>query len=185
MASGQHNVDPTTYVELLKWQGGGGALDASDLARYWAKVRLGPSCWEWTSNRTPLGYGQFHVGARRSAPQYAHRIAWALSHGSIPAGKHICHTCDNRGCVNPAHLFLGTHTDNMRDASAKGRLSVPRRRTRGFKQVAITRYLEGGVTLDELAADYGVHKMTICRWVSAATDGADQRAARHQRKAVA
>lgn len=165
----------------------------ADRRRFWAKVDRGPdgACWPWLASRLGTdGYGQFTLMtpggiSRKQLHLYAHRVAWIVTYGDIPEGISVLHSCDTPTCVNPAHLFLGTQLDNMRDAAAKGRLSIPKRRTRRFKQTAITRYLDGGVTLDELAAEYSVHKLTIHRWVRAATGGADQRAARHARKRAA
>lgn len=74
-------------------------------------------CWEWMSSKTPLGYGQFSIG---NFPRYAHRLAYELWRGVIPAGMSVLHTCDNPSCVNPDHLWLGTQADNMRDRRAKG-----------------------------------------------------------------
>ena len=98
--------------------------------RFWRRVRKGPAhlCWDWTGCKWPGGYGQFTWSAKygRSQPIGSHRIAWELTHGEIPAGQHVLHACDRRSCCNPAHLFLGTHDDNMKDAALKGRLHVPR-----------------------------------------------------------
>lgn len=75
-------------------------------------------CIEWTAYRQPRGYGAISVGAKQ---ELAHRVSWMLHNGPIPSGMHVLHKCDNQPCVNPEHLFIGTHADNMRDRSAKGR----------------------------------------------------------------
>lgn len=75
-------------------------------------------CWVWTAGRCSSGYGTFFYHGR---VQPSNRVAWMLMVGQIPADKIVCHTCDNPACVNPAHLWLGTHLDNARDKMAKGR----------------------------------------------------------------
>jgi hypothetical protein len=75
-------------------------------------------CWPWQGYIGTWGYGQ--MWAER-ATQLAHRVAWDLAVGPIPAGMSVLHRCDNRPCCNPSHLFLGTHTDNVRDMAAKER----------------------------------------------------------------
>lgn len=91
--------------------------------RFWAMVdrRGADDCWEWTGFRLPSGYGVFRIepGAGGTAP--ASRASWTINKGPIPDSLHVLHRCDNPPCVNPAHLFLGTHDDNMKDMAAKGR----------------------------------------------------------------
>lgn len=92
----------------------------SDVDRFWLKVRKadGDACWEWTACRLSSGYGQ---AAYLGRPQSAHRVSWQIAHGPIPAGQCVLHRCDNKPCVRPDHLFLGTITDNNRDAAEKNR----------------------------------------------------------------
>lgn len=74
-------------------------------------------CWEWQA-ATHDGYGMF--GMSRVQMIGAHRASWILHHGFIPKGKHVLHKCDNKPCVNPDHLELGTHRKNMKDAWKRG-----------------------------------------------------------------
>lgn len=88
-------------------------------ARFWRRVdRRGPDeCWEWTGTKNADGYGQMYAFGRVSG---AHRVSWRL-HNSDPGVMHVLHSCDNPGCVNPAHLRLGTNRDNVNDKMARGR----------------------------------------------------------------
>lgn len=73
-------------------------------------------CWIWTGSMYRDGYGRVRAGDKSTA---AHRFSWLLCHGQIPAGKFVCHTCDVRACVNPSHLYIGNHSENMRDMVGK------------------------------------------------------------------
>ncbi len=94
------------------------------LERFWRKVdKNGPNgCWEWTGALRWNGYGAFKLDGKA---QSSHRVAWVLINGAIPDGLLVCHTCDNRRCVDPKHLFIGTYSDNRKDALAKGRAVMP------------------------------------------------------------
>lgn len=85
---------------------------------FW-KVRVEPTgCWIFAGYISHLGYGQLYAEGRL---ELAHRWAWKLTHGDIPDGLFVCHRCDNKPCINPEHLFLGTTQDNTADKVAKGR----------------------------------------------------------------
>ena len=148
--------------------------------RFWSKVdRNRPGgCWEWTRSTVPSGYGQVYLGKKNNKPIHSrcHRTAWELVNGPIPNGLCVLHACDNRLCVNPEHLWLGTIGDNTRDMCRKGRAVrvVFRGGSHGMakltaKQVRNIRssYANGRVTQTELAARYGVSNQlisTIVTW---------------------
>jgi hypothetical protein len=89
------------------------------------EVRIDTECWEWQGYIDPHGYGQMWGYERKR--EKAARVMWIMTFGPIPEGMDVCHKCDNRRCVNPFHLFVGTRRDNMQDASRKGKLSGPKR----------------------------------------------------------
>lgn len=143
-----------------------------EVLRFFGKLAFGASdCWYWVGARHKLGYGLLPMWGESKA----HRVSWRLHKGPITEGMMVLHKCDVRCCVNPAHLFLGTQTDNMRDMAAKGRgVSVPRfgeansRSRLTSEQVREIRaaYAGGGLTMKAIAKVYGVAAMTIQRVIA-------------------
>jgi hypothetical protein len=106
----------------------------------------------------------------RNKPVRAHRVAWEMTVGPLEAGQHILHSCDNGLCVNPKHLSVGTHTDNMRDASAKGRLhQVPRpsrQKITDAQAIELMVRYRDGESSTALALEYGVTKTLVSNLVN-------------------
>lgn len=91
--------------------------------RFWDKVDKNGNngCWNWVAYHNSDGYGKLSINGKS---EFAHRISWVLHFGDIPHGLCVCHHCDNPRCVNPDHLFLASHTENMKDMKIKGRTSL-------------------------------------------------------------
>jgi hypothetical protein len=156
--------------------------------RFWKLVDKSGDCWTWKASLTTHGYGQFvlpyhhHIGA--------HRFAYELENGPVPAGLVVCHRCDNPPCVNPAHLWVGTQGDNLRDMHGKGRgntdswpLAVEASRTAdrphgekhhnahmtAEKIRALRKMRQDGATYDAIALEFGIGKSLVAQIITRKT----------------
>lgn len=118
----KHNLRRVKYGDPL----GGVRNHAPPEERFWRRVERGhpEACWLWTGKIERNGYGRFQVGGKGSPQVGAHRYSYEMHNEPPPPGLVVMHKCDVRNCVNPRHLTLGTHADNMADMMAKGRKMV-------------------------------------------------------------
>jgi len=153
-------------------------LSNDEVERFWSKVAKGNpmDCWLWMAGKSKKGYGRFKA---QKFSALAHRMAWHITHGRVPIHNEedylcVCHRCDVRSCCNPAHLFIGTNMDNVRDMVSKGRQQHGNRRGKSSNIVngnakltpiqaieirAI--YSQGDFTQREIAAKFNVTQACI------------------------
>lgn len=141
---------------------------AMPVERFWSHVdKRGPDeCWEWLRSTNKRGYGKVTIGGK---DYRAHRLAYEYAIGPIPTGLHVCHSCDNPPCCNPAHLWLGTDRDNVLDMWRKGRQSNNvhhMKPVHGEESPTAILRNEDVITIRRLASD-GVPKSVIARMIGA------------------
>ena len=135
------------------------ALKEKSLVRFWSFVnkQRDDECWTWKGAKLTNGYGAFSVGVKRIS---AHRFSWTVHFGEIPKNMVICHKCDNPPCVNPLHLFLGTHAENQNDKRMKGRAargaSNNKSKLSEDNVREIRKFIEQGLSSRKIAEKYGV-----------------------------
>jgi hypothetical protein len=157
-ARAQHTADAWAEVERMR--------PADDWR--WA-VDTETGCWLWKGATTKTGgHGQIQVFGNRTL---AHCLMYQLAKGWIPEGRSVCHTCDTPACINPSHLFLGTHADNMADMVAKGRSTHgetnPQSKLTDEQAVEVwRRYHAGEADQPTLAREFGIHQTQVSRIVT-------------------
>jgi hypothetical protein len=126
-------------------------------------------CWEWQHSMSKWGYGMVRRNGRN---MHSHRASYIAFNGPIPSGMVICHKCDNRKCVNPDHLFVGTQKENLADARMKGRMFDPPQR-RGEQNnksklseadvAKIRSMVSCGIGKTAIGRMFGIHRETVRR----------------------
>jgi hypothetical protein len=125
-------------------------------------------CWVWQGGLSSTGYGVFRVGHGSDRKmEGAHRISYQLFVGEIPEGNHVCHSCDNRLCVNPKHLFAATNLENRLDMVLKGRGNSQSRRLSFEDRVCLVKKVLStpptAKSYRELSREFGIHKDSVYR----------------------
>lgn len=151
--------------EPLPWLPGHSTNRRSLEERFWDKVdKDGPNgCWIWTGSRDHRGYGRIQRGERGLGAVKAHRLSYAIAHGTDLEDRtlFVCHRCDNPSCVNPDHLFLGTHQENVDDCKSKDRFHKPG--TAADPEAVVAHYHQSG-NQDATARHFGISQTTVHRY---------------------
>jgi hypothetical protein len=121
--------------------------------RFWEKVKKSDGCWLWTAGTNGKGYGKIRINRKDVT---THRVSWEMRNGPIPDGMCVCHKCDNPLCVNPDHLFLGTHAENMRDRDLKGRNAATKLSAEAVREILTRKESQSAY-----AKKFGVAQPTI------------------------
>lgn len=157
MAKGQYTRTPELLEQMRQRTV---ARYGTPEQRFWKQVKKSDDgCWVWTG-LSRFGYGRIFI---RKKCYPAHRYSWMLAHGSIPPRMQVCHHCDNRACVRPDHLFLGTNGENQIDALKKGRRPQARLTEQAVREI---RALAPTMTRVQLARIYGIAPHSVSRVVS-------------------
>jgi DNA-binding CsgD family transcriptional regulator len=158
--------DNTSYVDQAVLAAA--RFSPEEHARFWAKVDRGPedACWLWRAALDPRGYGQLTISRFSRGPLKAHRVAYALTHGAVPAGACILHACDEPRCVNPRHLRAGTQRENIHESIQKGRWRAPGRRLTPARRDALLAAVADGARQADVARMFGVSQATVNRHVA-------------------
>lgn len=167
-------VSTPTVLTALRERGVNRNLSAASLNRYgpiserFAErvKRSADGCWEWGGPLRADGYAQVAMGVASGTTTYAHRLSYELHYGSFDPKMNVCHTCDNRACVRPDHLFLGTGQDNVDDMVSKGRHAHGERHSRAKLTEADVRearrlHATGKHPKRQLAIKYGVSDVAM------------------------
>lgn len=148
-------------------------ISTNNTERFWKHVNKTDDCWLWTGAiGTGRRYGSMYIGTKGSRQYYgvSHRFSYILHKGEIPNGLHVMHKCDVPLCVNPNHLTLGTHADNMRDMKMKGRARNVHSSNINWEMVEqIRAQAKQGIKQYVIAERFGISKSAVCNIIRGRT----------------